>query len=675
MLRILHFLFYLQIFFNLMFVSNNLYAEKKLNKTILFVWDGLRPDIITKENTPNLYNLKQTGVYFTDHHSSYPTVTMNNANSIATGNYAGSTGFYGNSAWRPDVKSKKIDFSQPVFMQQHQVLLDLDDPVSNKPLLYVKTLIELARQKGLKTAQVGKAGPVALQDAHKPTDDHVILSENKIYPLKLAKLLQTKGYKLPKNTINIYKPSELVLDPNNGDPTKKLATIKLDSFNLNNNKIKIENLSDPKQATKALYKAPNNYMLDIYLNEILEQYNPDLSLIWLREPDTTAHIYGPGSKAFYKALKNQDDILGRLLYKIKDLGLLNNINLIIVSDHGHSNVAGDLDLFPLRNINNSKVSRTDINGFSTSGNVRLAELLTKAGFKAFDGIGCTYNPILSGVLADGNIINKVNIDKTGSICGEGKNKLYTSKNYKVPKNLLDNKKYDDNLVIIANNGGSAFLYIPSENQKTVEKVIKYLQSRQEIGAIFVDSQYGDLPGTLPLKHVKFKDKKQNRHPDILLAMNHNEEQIVQGLPGTIYSNDELYRGYHGSLSRIDIHNVLIAAGPNFKTKYQDYLPTANVDVPVTIAHILDIPFKGRAGRVMYEALNNSTISANDYHVSYVNLQPSKPASNLKIYSLLDRDNNIIDNTKSNYTYVIYTKQLAYNSNIYNYVDSGKVVRY
>ena len=43
----------------------------------------------------------------------------------------------------------------------------------------------------------------------------------------------------------------------------------------------------------------------------------------------------------------------------------------------------------------------DPHGYSVSGFVRTAELLTRDGLKAYDGAGCRDIPILSGIMADG----------------------------------------------------------------------------------------------------------------------------------------------------------------------------------------------------------------------------------------------------------------------------------
>ncbi len=62
-------------------------------RVIVFVWDGLRPDAITRADTPNLYALREEGVDFSDHHSVYPTFTMVNATARATGSFPGSNAY------------------------------------------------------------------------------------------------------------------------------------------------------------------------------------------------------------------------------------------------------------------------------------------------------------------------------------------------------------------------------------------------------------------------------------------------------------------------------------------------------------------------------------------------------------------------------------------------------
>lgn len=637
-------------------------------RVILFVWDGLRRDVITQQNTPNLYKLKQNGVYFSDHHSSYPTVTMNNANSLATGNYSGATGFYGNRVWRPDITTElhpDYDFRQPVFVQEHFILKNLSQANNGKPLMYVDTLMEVARAHGLTTAQVGKAGPAALQDGYKLSKKGIVLTADKIYPLEFAKKIHKKGYLIPSDAAKFYADPKMGAKEDK-DPTQKLEPVQLKSLD---GSIPLVKITNPQEASDALARQANEYFMDVYLKEILPDYKPDFSVLWFRDPDTSAHKYGPGSVPFYQALANQDKLLGKLLVYLDKLGLNKSTNLLIVSDHGHSNVSADTNIFPLREIKNNSIGDVSPVGYSVSGNIRIADMMTKVGFHAYDGRGCDYNPVLHGMLADRKLLMPIKADQSGDICGDGPGRLYTTSRYVVPKEL------PDDAVIIANNGGSAYLYVPSQDPELVTLVVRFLQSRPEFDSIFVDSKYGEVPGTLPLRKVKFYDDIQGRHSDILVSMSYNESQVVRGLSGTIISSSKTTRGSHGTLSPVDIQNTFIAFGPDFKSKYTDVLPTANVDVPVSIAYLLNLPFEGRAGRQVLEAIKGTGVEASKYELRYRQLQPKQPATKLKIHSLLSTGDNEIFEDKNNYTFVLNTKQLYLGDNVYNYIDSGKGIRY
>src|SRR6185503_9034672 len=68
-------------------------TSKTGHRVIIFVWDGMRPDSISDNETPHLAALAKRGTYFADNHSSYPTFTMMNAAGFATGAFSGKSGF------------------------------------------------------------------------------------------------------------------------------------------------------------------------------------------------------------------------------------------------------------------------------------------------------------------------------------------------------------------------------------------------------------------------------------------------------------------------------------------------------------------------------------------------------------------------------------------------------
>jgi arylsulfatase A-like enzyme len=65
-------------------------------------------------------------------------------------------------------------------------------------------------------------------------------------------------------------------------------------------------------------------------------------------------------------------------------------------------------------------------------------------------------------------------------------------------------------------------------------------------------------------------------------------------------------GTHVTLSRLDMHNILIAAGSDFKRGETDDLPSGNLDLAPTILQILGIKSPQKMdGRILYEAMTGS----------------------------------------------------------------------
>lgn len=114
-------------------------AAPAATRTIIMVWDGLRPDSVNATDTPNLYALRQSGVNFSDNHSTYPTFTMMNSSSFATGSFPKTSGFYGNTFWTPPQGAGNAipagsgaggaaqDYQDPVFTEDYAVLSTLND--------------------------------------------------------------------------------------------------------------------------------------------------------------------------------------------------------------------------------------------------------------------------------------------------------------------------------------------------------------------------------------------------------------------------------------------------------------------------------------------------------------------------------------------------------------------
>ena len=630
-------------------------AGSAARRVIIFVWDGLRTDDVTPENMPNYFALARSGVVFADHHAVYPTFTMMNSASIATGTYPGVHGFYGNVVYVPNARGKNakgvdIDFSAPAFIEDFGVVEAVRESYQGK-LTLVSTMLQAAQAKGLSTAAIGKFGAAFIQDYKR---GGIIVDEDAAMPLGLAQELQKAGYALPRNTVNAYETGTLALANDNGDPTAPIAIQRL----------KDGQTANPLDRTGALSRRGFTYLTDVFVNYILPNKKPDLTIFWSKEPDATSHAYGPGTYNSIDATKMNDEILGRVMDKIRQLGWGQSTDIIITQDHNHSTISGDVAHYPLRGIVDGGIGSHDPYGYSVSGFVRTAELLTRDGLTAYDGVGCRDIPTLSGILFDGTHLSPVKNDGDGSVCGKAQE--YTSTRYLVPKPVPAGG------IVVAANAGSDYLFVPDGDLSTVKAAVVSLQGRLQFGAIFVSDKYGDVAGTLPMSLIKTENPVAGRGPDIIVSFNFDENVSVAGRPGISYASSVNRRGDHGSFSSTDTHISMMAHGPDFESGLYDTLPTGNVDIAPTVARILTFNMSSIQGRVLEEALKGGP-RVTDYTVMDKPYRSSKKTG-LKVKLSTDLDGGTIDPDLTTYSIELRTKLLTRNGTSYVYFDQARAIR-
>jgi arylsulfatase A-like enzyme len=630
---------------------------KPAHNVIVFVWDGMRPDSISESDTPHLAALAKRGTNFADNHSSYPTFTMMNAAAFATGAFSGKSGFFGNTLYRPGAPARtsagdEVDLNEPVFTEDYGILKQLDAN-QDEHLILVGTLFQSAQKAGLKTAAVGKSGPAFLQDYK---NGGVMIDEKAAFPLDFARELQAAHIALPGAAAFAYPGGALKLAADNAEPTFQPGTRYLADHVT----------PDPADRSGAPAAAANQYLMSVFLDYILPHKHPDLSVVWLRNPDTTEHAYGVGSPNYHAALRAQDELLGKLQDKLIELGIDKTTDLIIVSDHGHSSVSGPLDLFPLRKVENGKIGDIDNeHGYSVSGEVRLAHELIMAGIRAYDGGGCMYDPVLSGIRADGS---QLHADKpaNSASCPDYRYAKYTTPDYNLLHPFLPREAF-----VVASNGGSDYLYHPARDPERIRAAVRFLQSHEEYGAIFVDERYGDIPGTLPLSVVHLENA-EGRNPDIVVGYTFDEHAMIQGMPGIEFQGvyNHISRGMHGSFSPIDVHNTLLATGPDFREDFTDTLPSGNVDVAPTIARILGLTLPQVEGRPLLEALRGrDRAELKAYAVTPRTLRPASDATDLSVVSPIGAKTD-----KTRYTFGLQVKELRYGEHSYTYFDWARADR-
>jgi arylsulfatase A-like enzyme len=618
-------------------------------RVIIFVWDGLRADELTPDIAPYYFALARSGVVFADHHAVYPTFTMMNSASIATGAYPGMHGFYGNVVYAPSAKGRNakgadIDFSAPAFIEDFGVVEAVRDAYQGR-LALVPTMLEAAQGKGLTTAAIGKFGAAFIQDYKRAG---IILDEDAAMPIGFARELQQAGYPLPRNSGNAYEVGALTLANDNGDPTASSPG----------------QTANPLDCSGALSRRGFTYLTDVFVNYILPNKKPDLTIFWSKEPDATNHAYGPGTCNSIDATRMNDEFLGRVIEQLRQLGWEKSTDIIVTQDHGHGTVSGDVTYFPLRSIVDRGVGAYDPHGFSVSGFVRTAELLNRDGLKAYDGAGCRDIPILSGMMADGTHLHARKDDQHGEVCGRP-NK-YTSPSYAVPKPL------PDGAIVVAANAGSDYLFVPDGDIKTVKAAVVSLQSRLQFGAIFVSDKHGEIAGTLPMSLIKTDSGASGRAPDIIVSFSYDENVAVAGRSGISYASSVNRRGDHGSFSPTDTHISLLASGPDFKSGFYDPLPTANVDIAPTVARILQFDMPAAQGRVLEESLQGGP-PVTEYTVMN-NVHRSSNRSGLIVKLPTDLDGRAVDPKLTSYSVELKTKILTRGAASYTYFDQARAVR-
>lgn len=72
---------------------------------------------------------------------------------------------------------------------------------------------------------------------------------------------------------------------------------------------------------------------------------PTLIALYFDAPDTQGHSYGPDSPEVKNAIRKVDTTIGILLQGLKQRGILNDINIIITSDHGMTSISPDKTIF------------------------------------------------------------------------------------------------------------------------------------------------------------------------------------------------------------------------------------------------------------------------------------------------------------------------------------------
>jgi arylsulfatase A-like enzyme len=156
-------------------------------------------------------------------------------------------------------------------------------------------------------------------------------------------------------------------------------------------------------------------------------------------------------------------------------------------------------------------------------------------------------------------------------------------------------------VIVAQNGSAVLFYTPPGDLDTAHRLAAWLMAQPWCGALTASDAVAGIPGTLPASLV---GNEGPRAPELTMSFRWDSTANAAGYPGTVYSTyGQVGTGQHGSMSRHEMHNVLIAGGLSFRSGLELETPSGNLDIAPTILRILGISENGGMhGRVLEEAL-------------------------------------------------------------------------
>jgi predicted AlkP superfamily pyrophosphatase or phosphodiesterase len=153
---------------------------------------------------------------------------------------------------------------------------------------------------------------------------------------------------------------------------------------------------------------------------------------------------------------------------------------------------------------------------------------------------------------------------------------------------------------IVTSGGA--IYVRDGDEAALSAITAILQKTAGVGAIFTraakpESFVGRVPGTLSFAAARWD---HDRSAQILFSPDWTDAANAHGMRGTVASDGT---AGHGSSSPWDIHNTLIAAGPDLKQGVTVDAPSANVDFVPTFLRLLDMAIPSSVqGRPLEEAL-------------------------------------------------------------------------
>lgn len=257
-----------------------------MTRVLIIVFDALRPEFVTHELMPNLNAFAAAGVRCASHHSTFPTETRVNQSAVITGCYPHRHGVVANNFPLPGTEEVVRTGDDLAF---EAMLNAMDGPLLEAPALG-GILAENGRS--FATISAGTSGGGRLINMNAEAEGSI-------------------RYTLRRPEVSIPSGFEEQV-------AAKVGPI-------------------PEYQRPAVEW--NRHAVDAWL-DVIDPREPDVSLLWLCEPDESFHWHGIGSPESLEAIRGVDAAFGEILARKTDAIEDGSLQIIAMSDHGQVSLAG-----------------------------------------------------------------------------------------------------------------------------------------------------------------------------------------------------------------------------------------------------------------------------------------------------------------------------------------------
>lgn len=266
------------------------------DRVVICVFDGLRPDFVTPELTPNLARFATQGTWFREARSVFPSMTRVATTSIATGAPPNVHGVVGNAFYFPEVTGEHaLDMSRADDIA-------LAEAMTGGRLVQADSFGDVLARAGKRLAVVhtGSAGSAYLINPRAAANGHWTFS-----------ILGREHTRTPHA---------------NDEVVARFGPL-------------------PPRALPRFEET--DYAETVFREHVLAEMKPDVALIWFNEPDTSFHYRFLGSPETMAVLKAVDAAFGRILGWIASRPDAGRYAVIAASDHGQISTSGAVELSTL----------------------------------------------------------------------------------------------------------------------------------------------------------------------------------------------------------------------------------------------------------------------------------------------------------------------------------------